>query len=64
MLDKIRLAQAGKLPPAWLEAKGATNGFDGICSRFLSYRLRRIGTGDFERPKRQRGTRVGVCKRA
>ena len=36
MLDKIRLAQAGKLPPAWLEAKGAANGFDGICSRFLS----------------------------
>jgi hypothetical protein len=35
MLDKIRLHRAGKLPPAWVESKGATKGFDGRCCRFL-----------------------------
>jgi hypothetical protein len=35
MLDKIRLAHQGKLPPSWLEAKGSVPGFDGTCCRFL-----------------------------
>ncbi len=35
MLDKIRLNQQGKLPPAWVELKGAPEGFDGQCCRFL-----------------------------
>ena len=37
MLDKIRLAAAGKLPPAWLEMRGATKpgAFDARCCRFL-----------------------------
>ena len=35
MLDKIRLAAVGRLPAEWLEAKGAPNGFDGLCCRFL-----------------------------
>src|SRR6266550_723509 len=37
MLDKIRLAAAGKLPEAWEAARGAkvTNHFDGRCCRFL-----------------------------
>lgn len=35
MLDKIRLHRAGKLPPAWVEAKGSPKGFDGRCCRFL-----------------------------
>jgi uncharacterized protein DUF5069 len=37
MLDKIRLAVAGKLPEAWEAARGAklTNSFDGRCCRFL-----------------------------
>lgn len=35
MLDKIRLHRDGKLPPAWVAAKGIQNGFDGRCCRFL-----------------------------
>ncbi len=35
MLDKIRLHAAGKLPEAWIEAKGVPRGFDGRCCRFL-----------------------------
>ena len=36
MLDKIRLAAAGKLPPAWLEWRGPRQGsFDSRCCRFL-----------------------------
>lgn len=35
LLDKIKLFHQGKLPPAWVEAKGSVNGFDGICCRFL-----------------------------
>jgi gluconokinase len=35
LLDKIRLFRQGKLPPAWVEAKGSVNGFDGICCRLL-----------------------------
>ncbi|MBC8127801.1 MAG: DUF5069 domain-containing protein [Gloeobacteraceae cyanobacterium ES-bin-144] len=37
MLDKIRLHAQGKLPPAWIEAKGSayTNSFDARCCRFL-----------------------------
>jgi|SRR5215831_11227890 len=37
MLDKIRLAAAGKLPPEWQAARGAssTNSFDSRCCRFL-----------------------------
>jgi Domain of unknown function (DUF5069) len=36
MLDKIRLHRQGKLPPAWVEAKGLAAGFDGQCCRFLN----------------------------
>jgi hypothetical protein len=35
MLDKIRLAQLGKLPPEWLAAKGSVTGFDGVCCYLL-----------------------------
>lgn len=35
MLDKMRLHRAGKLPQAWIDSKGKTNGFDGRCCRFL-----------------------------
>jgi gluconokinase len=37
MLDKIRLAAAGKLPEAWLAARGAAikTSFDARCCRFL-----------------------------
>lgn len=35
MLDKIRLHRAGKLPPGWVESKGAAKGFDGRCCSFL-----------------------------
>jgi len=37
MLDKIRLAVAGKLPEAWREMRGATKPgtFDARCCRFL-----------------------------
>ncbi len=37
MLDKIRLAAAGKLPEAWREARGTgmAGSFDGRCCRFL-----------------------------
>lgn len=35
MLDKIRLHAAGRLPEAWVEAKGLARGFDGRCCRFL-----------------------------
>jgi len=37
MLDKIRLAAAGKLPPDWMAARGPANknGFDSRCCRFL-----------------------------
>lgn len=37
MLDKIRLAAAGKLPEAWLAARGAgiKTSFDARCCRFL-----------------------------
>lgn len=37
MLDKIRLAAAGKLPPAWQAARGnaSKNSFDSRCCRFL-----------------------------
>ncbi|HEU5078858.1 MAG TPA: DUF5069 domain-containing protein [Opitutaceae bacterium] len=35
MLDKIRIHQAGKLPPDWVSALGAPMGFDGRCCRFL-----------------------------
>ena len=36
MLDKIRLDRAGKLPPDWVSAKGAPNGFDGRTCRLLN----------------------------
>ena len=37
MLDKIRLAAAGKLPPAWLASRGANSkgSFDWYCCQFL-----------------------------
>jgi gluconokinase len=35
MLDKIRSFHQGKLPPAWVEAKGSVTGFDGVCCRLL-----------------------------
>ena len=35
LLDKIRLFHQGKLPAAWVEAKGSVTGFDGICCRLL-----------------------------
>jgi hypothetical protein len=37
MMDKIRLAAAGKLPPAWLEMRGTTRKatFDWRCCQFL-----------------------------
>lgn len=37
MLDKMRLAATGKLPPAWLAMRGTTkpNSFDSRCCRFL-----------------------------
>lgn len=37
MLDKIRLAAAGRLPEAWLSARGTANPltFDARCCRFL-----------------------------
>ena len=37
MLDKIRLAAAGKLPEGWQAARGTTmqNSFDARCCRFL-----------------------------
>jgi gluconokinase len=37
MLDKIRLAAQGKLPPAWAAARGTTSpgNFDSRCCRFL-----------------------------
>jgi Domain of unknown function (DUF5069) len=37
MLDKMRLAAAGKLPPAWQAARGTAskNSFDSRCCRFL-----------------------------
>jgi hypothetical protein len=35
MLDKIRLFHEGRLPPAWVEAKGSVPGFDGACCRLL-----------------------------
>jgi len=37
MLDKIRLAAAGKLPEAWQAARGTrmATSFDGRCCRFL-----------------------------
>jgi len=37
MLDKIRLAAEGKLPPAWQEARGTkmAGHFDARCCRFL-----------------------------
>ena len=35
MLDKIRLFSQGKLPSAWVEAKGGAHAFDGMCCRFL-----------------------------
>ena len=35
MVDKIRLAEEGKLPGEWLEANGSVNGFDGLCCRFM-----------------------------
>lgn len=35
MLDKIRAHHAGRLPPAWIAALGAPNGFDGKTCRFL-----------------------------
>lgn len=37
MLDKIRLASTGKLPPAWQAARGTAmkNSFDDRCCRFL-----------------------------
>jgi len=37
MLDKIRLASAGKLPEAWVEMRGASKpgAFDARCCRFL-----------------------------
>ena len=37
MLDKIRLAAAGKLPEGWREMRGATKpgAFDARCCRFL-----------------------------
>jgi uncharacterized protein DUF5069 len=35
MLDKIRLAQSGKLPPEWAASKGSVTGFDGCCCHLL-----------------------------
>jgi gluconokinase len=36
MLDKMRLAAAGKLPPAWQAVRGTVKGsFDWRCSQFL-----------------------------
>lgn len=35
MLDKIRVFSEGKLPPAWVKAKGGAHAFDGLCCRFL-----------------------------
>jgi hypothetical protein len=37
MLDKVRLAAAGKLPEAWCEARGVEmkGTFDGRCCKFL-----------------------------
>src|SRR5262245_24727925 len=36
MLDKIRLAAAGKLPEAWMAARGPVKGsFDSRCCQFL-----------------------------
>jgi gluconokinase len=36
MLDKMRLAAAGKLPPAWVEMRGtAKKAFDWRCCQFL-----------------------------
>ncbi|MBV8899331.1 MAG: DUF5069 domain-containing protein [Verrucomicrobia bacterium] len=31
MIDKIRISPQGTLPPAWAEAKGGAEAFDGIC---------------------------------
>lgn len=42
MLDKIRLGSQGKLPPAWVEAKGTAHGFDEICCRFLQVEYRAL----------------------
>ncbi len=38
MLDKIRLAAAGKLPPAWQQARGTAmkTSFDSRCCGFLA----------------------------
>ena len=35
MLDKIRLAHLGKLPPDWVAAKGSVTGFDSFCCHLL-----------------------------
>lgn len=35
LLDKIRLHAQGKLPAAWVAAKGMERGFDGRCVCFL-----------------------------
>ena len=35
MLDKIRLADQGKLPPEWVAAKGSPTGFDSACCHLL-----------------------------
>lgn len=42
MLDKMRLHRAGGLPPAWVESKGKSNGFDGRCCRFLGIEYRAL----------------------
>jgi hypothetical protein len=42
LLDKIRLFHQGKLPPAWVEAKGSVPGFDGVCCRFLQVDYRAL----------------------
>ena len=34
-LNKIRLFHQGRLPRAWVEAKGSVPGFDGACCRLL-----------------------------
>jgi len=44
MLDKIRLLPQGKLPPAWVEAKGGAKAFDGLCCRFLQVDYKALET--------------------
>jgi Domain of unknown function (DUF5069) len=69
MLDKIRLSNRGKLPSAWVDAKGSVPGFDGTCCRLLQIDYEALeeetlkGGADAEIRNGHSGTDIGLPRK-